>query len=260
MCVIRSAELRNLGAEVLYIRADIGAPEERRRIIPQVRERLGRLHVLVNNAGVAPRERRDLLEASEESFEWVMRINLQGPYFLTQEAAGWMIAQKKESDGYTACIVNITSISAAVASVNRGEYCISKAGLAMATTLWAVRLAEFGIPVYDIRPGIIKTDMTAGVQAKYDALIAGGLLLQPRWGQPGDVGKAVAMLARGDLGYSTGQVLLHRRRVYGPAPLAAALRASGSCATFTPCGREAPPKARPTSRVASRYCGRAASL
>jgi len=200
-------ELRNLGAEVQYIQADIGAPEERRRIIPQVRERLGRLHVLVNNAGVAPRERRDLLEASEESFEWVMRINLQGPYFLTREAAGWMIAQKKESDGYTACIVNITSISAAVASVNRGEYCISKAGLAMATTLWAVRLAEFGIPVYDIRPGIIKTDMTAGVQAKYDALIAGGLLLQPRWGQPGDVGKAVAMLARGDLGYSTGQVL-----------------------------------------------------
>jgi len=203
----RLGELRNLGAEVQYIRADIGEPGERRRIIPQVRERLGRLHVLVNNAGVAPKERKDLLEASEESFEWVMRINLQGPYFLTQEAARWMIEQKRESDDYTACIVNITSISAAVASVNRGEYCVSKAGLAMATTLWAVRLAEFGIPVYDIRPGIVKTDMTAGVQAKYDALISGGLLLQPRWGQPGDVGKAVAMLVRGDLGYSTGQVL-----------------------------------------------------
>ena len=201
------AELRNLGAEVLYIRADLGAPGERKRIIPQVRERIGRLHVLVNNAGVGPKERKDLLEASEESFEWVMRVNLQGPYFLTQEAARWMIEQKKESDGYTACVVNITSISAAVASVNRGEYCVSKAGLAMATTLWAVRLAEHGIPVYDIRPGIIKTDMTAGVQAKYDALISGGLLLQPRWGQPEDVGKAVAMLARGDLGYSTGQVV-----------------------------------------------------
>jgi len=201
------AELRSLGAEVLYIRADLGAPRERKRIIPQVRERIGRLHVLVNNAGVGPKERKDLLEASEESFEWVMRVNLQGPYFLTQEAARWMIEQKKESDGYTACVVNITSISAAVASVNRGEYCVSKAGLAMATTLWAVRLAEHGIPVYDIRPGIIKTDMTAGVQAKYDALISGGLLLQPRWGQPEDVGKAVAMLARGDLGYSAGQVL-----------------------------------------------------
>jgi 3-oxoacyl-[acyl-carrier protein] reductase len=172
-----------------------------------VRERMGRLHALVNNAGVAPRERRDLLEASEESFEWVMRTNLQGPYFLSQEAARWMIDQKKESADYAACIINVTSISAAVASVNRGEYCISKAGLAMATTLWAVRLAEYGIPVYDIRPGIIKTDMTAGVQAKYDALISEGLLLQPRWGQPADIGKAVAMLARGDLGYSTGQVL-----------------------------------------------------
>lgn len=201
------AELRALGAEVLYVRADMGVPGERKRIIPQVRERMKRLHVLVNNAGVAPRERKDLLETSEESFEWVMRINLQGPYFLTQEAARWMIEQKKQSDAYNACIVNITSISAAVASVNRGEYCISKAGLAMATTLWAVRLAEYGIPVYDVRPGIIETDMTAGVRAKYDALISGGLLLQPRWGQPGDVGKAVAMLARGDLGYSTGQVL-----------------------------------------------------
>ncbi len=202
------AELRGMGAEVLYIRADLGIPGERRIIVPKVQERMGRLHVLVNNAGVAPRERKDLLEASEESYEWVMRINLQGPYFLTQEAARWMIGQKKESGGaYAACIVNITSISAAVASVNRGEYCISKAGLAMATTLWAVRLAEYGIPVYDVRPGIIKTDMTAGVQAKYDALISEGLLLQPRWGHPGDVGKAVAMLARGDLAYSTGQVL-----------------------------------------------------
>jgi 3-oxoacyl-[acyl-carrier protein] reductase len=200
-------ELRSLGAQVHYVRADIGVSEERRVIVPRVRERLGRLHLLVNNAGVAPRERKDLLEATEESFEWVMRINLQGPYFLTQDVSRWMIAQKKETASYTACIVNITSISAAVASVNRGEYCISKSGLSMATRLWAVRLAEFGIPVYEIRPGIIRTEMTAGVQAKYDALISEGLLLQPRWGEPGDVGKAVAVLARGDLGYSTGQVL-----------------------------------------------------
>jgi len=200
-------ELRSRGADVHYVRADIGVSGERKLIVPQVRERLGRLHLLVNNAGVAPRERKDLLEASEESFEWVMRINLQGPYFLTQDAARWMIEQRRESDSYTACIVNITSISAAVASINRGEYCISKSGLSMATTLWAVRLAEFGIPVYEIRPGIIRTEMTAGVQAKYDVLISEGLLLQSRWGEPGDVGKAVAMLARGDLGYSTGQVL-----------------------------------------------------
>jgi 3-oxoacyl-[acyl-carrier protein] reductase len=201
------AELRSLGAQVHYVRADIGVSGERRAIVPRVRERLGRLHLLVNNAGVAPRDRKDLLEATEESFEWVMRINLQGPYFLTQDVARWMIAQQKESDSYTACIVNITSISAAVASINRGEYCISKSGLSMATRLWAVRLAEFGIPVYEIRPGIIRTEMTAGVQAKYDALISEGLLLQPRWGEPGDVGQAVAVLARGDLGYSTGQVL-----------------------------------------------------
>jgi 3-oxoacyl-[acyl-carrier protein] reductase len=178
-------ELRSLGAQVHYVRADIGVSEERRVIVPRVRE----------------------LEATEESFEWVMRINLQGPYFLTQDVSRWMIAQKKETASYKACIVNITSISAAVASVNRGEYCISKSGLSMATRLWAVRLAEFGIPVYEIRPGIIRTEMTAGVQAKYDALISEGLLLQPRWGEPGDVGKAVAVLARGDLGYSTGQVL-----------------------------------------------------
>ncbi len=200
-------ELRSLGSDILYVRADISRTEERREIVPRVQRHAGKLHLLVNNAGVAPRERRDLLEATEESYEWVMRTNLQGPYFLTQAVARWMVELQKSSPGYSGCIINITSISATVASVNRGEYCISKAGLAMATSLWAVRLAEFGIPVYEIRPGIMKTGMTAAVREKYDALIAEGLLLQPRWGLPEDVGRAVTMLARGDLSYSTGQVV-----------------------------------------------------
>jgi len=156
---------------------------------------------------VAPRERADLLEASEESFERVLKINLQGPYFLTQAAARWMIDQKAGDPEGRFCVINISSISAHVASVNRGEYCISKAGVSMATRLWAVRLAEFGIPVYEIRPGIIATDMTAGVTEEYDRKIEEGLLLQPRWGWPEDVGRAAAMLVRGELAYSTGQVI-----------------------------------------------------
>ena len=135
-------------------------------------------------------------------------VNAHGPYFLTQAIANWMIEQKRALSGYSRCIINISSISATVASVNRGEYCISKAAIAMASLLWATRLAEFEIPVYEVRPGIIETDMTAGVRPKYDALIEQGLLLQKRWGTPQDVGKAVAMLARGDLPYSTGQVVV----------------------------------------------------
>ena len=202
------AVLRTLTDEVVYYQADISDPEARKNLIRGLKEKAGRLDLLVNNAGVAPKQRRDILEATEESFEWVLRVNLQGPYFLTQAAANWMIEQKRSIAGYCGCIINVTSISASVASPNRGEYCISKAALAMASSLWAVRLSEFGIPVYDVRPGIIRTDMTAGVQEKYDKLIANGLLLQPRWGMPEDVGKAVAMLARGDLTYSTGQVIM----------------------------------------------------
>jgi len=200
--------LRDLGAGVLYGRADVSDAADRARLLADVRERFGRLHVLVNNAGVAPRVRADILEATEESFERVLRINLQGPYFLTQAAANWMIEQKKQDPAFEGCIVNISSVSATVASPSRGEYCLSKAGVSMATKLWAARLGEFGIPVYEVRPGIIKTDMTRGVQGKYDKLIAEGLLVQARWGLPEDVGKAVAMLARGDVGYSTGQVLM----------------------------------------------------
>ena len=201
-------ELRGCGTEVLYCRADVSDADARAAMLAEVRDRFGRLNVLVNNAGVAPLVRADILEATEESFERLMRINLQGPYFLTQAAANWMIDQRKADEQFAGCIVNISSISATVASPSRGEYCISKAGVSMATKLWAVRLGEFGIPVYEVRPGIIKTDMTKPVTEKYDKLIAEGLLVQSRWGLPEDVGRAVAMLVRGDVAYSTGQVVM----------------------------------------------------
>ena len=198
--------LRGLGGRVDYIRADLGRREDRERLVEVARGVHDRLDVLVNNAGMAPRERNHILDASEESYEEVMRVNLQGPYFLTQQCARWMVEQ--EAGETRPCIININSISATVASIHRGEYCLSKAGLAMTTRLWAVALAEHGIDVYEIRPGIIETDMTAGVQSKYDRLIEEGLLLDPRWGTPTDIGKAAAMLARGDLPYATGQVLM----------------------------------------------------
>jgi 3-oxoacyl-[acyl-carrier protein] reductase len=200
-------ELRALGASVLYCRADVTDRNDRDRMLSEIKAHFGRLNVLVNNAGVAPRVRADILEATEESYERVMRINLQGPYFLTQAVARWMIEQQRRNEHFEGCIVNISSISATVSSPSRGEYCISKAGLSMATRLWAVRLGEYGIPVYEVRPGVIKTDMTRAVQAKYDQLISEGLLVEPRWGLPEDVGRAVATLVRGDLPYATGQVL-----------------------------------------------------
>jgi NAD(P)-dependent dehydrogenase (short-subunit alcohol dehydrogenase family) len=201
-------EVRALGAEVLYCRADVSNAGDRTRMLAEIKSRFGRLNILVNNAGVAPKVRADVLEATEESFERLIRINLQGPYFLTQAAARWMVEQKHVDPGFEGCVINISSVSSTVASTTRGDYCISKAGVSMATKLWAARLGEFGIPVYEIRPGVIKTDMTATVQAKYDKLIAEGLFVQARWGLPEDVGRAAAMLARGDLSYSTGQVVL----------------------------------------------------
>ncbi|HMP76552.1 MAG TPA: 3-ketoacyl-ACP reductase [Kiritimatiellia bacterium] len=202
------AALESLGAETLYVASDVASAADRAALLDAVRERFGRLHVLVNNAGIAPRERRDVLEATEESFAEVIRVNLQGPYFLTQAAARWMIEQKKADATWTGCIVNVSSISATVASVSRGEYCVSKAGVSMATQLWAVRLGEFDIPVYEVRPGVTATDMTAGVKEKYDTLIADGLCVQRRWGAPEDVGRAVSALASGDFPYSTGQVVM----------------------------------------------------
>jgi len=201
-------QLRALGAEVVYVSADMGTDAGRTHVVSVIRRSYNRLHVLVNNAGVAPRERRDLLEATEESFDWVMGINLKGPYFLTQAVAQWMIEQQQDAPDFAGAIINIGSVSATMASVNRGEYCISKAGIAMATQLWAVRLGPHNIPVYEVRPGVTHSDMTKGVQAKYDQLIADGLLVTERWGEPQDVGRAVAALARGDFLYSTGQVVM----------------------------------------------------
>jgi NAD(P)-dependent dehydrogenase (short-subunit alcohol dehydrogenase family) len=195
------------GAEVAYCRGDVAVATERKAIVEAVRARFGRLDVLVNNAGVAPDVRADILDATEVSFDRVVGINLKGPYFLTQLVARWMIEQRRADSNYGGVIVNVSSVSATEASINRGDYCISKAGVAMATQLWAHRLAEFGIAVYEVRPGIITTDMTAPVKEKYDRLLADGLTVENRWGQPEDVGRAVAMLARGDLTYATGNVL-----------------------------------------------------
>ena len=194
--------------DFFYVQCDVSDRSARAKLLDAIRQRFGKLHVLVNNAGIAPKVRADILEATEESFEQLIRTNLQGPYFLTQAVARWMIEQQKADPSWQGAIVNVSSISATVASVNRGDYCISKAGVAMATQLWAARLGEFGIPAFEVRPGVIKTDMTAGVTEKYDKLLAGGLTIQPRWGFPEDVGKAVAGLARGDFPYSTGQVVM----------------------------------------------------
>jgi NAD(P)-dependent dehydrogenase (short-subunit alcohol dehydrogenase family) len=194
--------------ELFYCQCDVSDATARARMLDAIRQHFGCLHVLVNNAGAAPKERRDILDATEESFEQVMRTNLQGPYFLTQAVAKWMVEQKKADANFAGCIINISSISATVASVNRGDYCISKAGVAMASQLWAARLGEFDIPVYDVRPGVIKTDMTSAVTARYDKLLAEGLAVQKRWGTPQDVGKVVAALARGDMPYSTGAVIM----------------------------------------------------
>ncbi len=201
-------ELREFGIEVIYCPGNIASSSDRMEMLRQIKDHYGRLHVLVNNAGVAPKERRDILDATEESFDYVMGVNLKGSYFLTQKTANWMIEQKKMSAEFKGCIINISSMSATVVSLNRGEYCISKAGMGMATQLFAVRLGEYDIPVFEIRPGIINTDMTAGVREKYDELIAEGLCVQKRWGEPQDVGKVVASLAKGDFMYSTGQVIM----------------------------------------------------
>jgi NAD(P)-dependent dehydrogenase (short-subunit alcohol dehydrogenase family) len=200
-------ELRGAGASVQYWAADLSSREARERLADGVRERYGALNALVNNAGRAPRVRADLLEASEASFEELIRTNLQGPYFLTQALAREMLAKRRDDPAFTAAIVFVTSVSAELASPNRGEYCVSKAGLSMAARLFAVRLAEYGIPVYEVRPGIIATDMTAAVKDSYDRRIADGLVPERRWGQPEDVGRAVAALLRGDVPHASGAVL-----------------------------------------------------
>ena len=200
-------ELQALGADVIYCQGDITKNTNRVKILEKIEQYFGRLNVLVNNAGTAPQHRKDLLDTPEESFDLVMDTNLKGPFFLSQQVAKWMIAQKDKEKDFSACIINISSISAEVASISRGEYCMSKAAMTMMTKLFAVRLSEAELPVYEIQPGIIDTDMTATVKDKYNKVIAEGAPLQQRWGKPEDIGSAVAMLARGELSFSTGQII-----------------------------------------------------
>jgi NAD(P)-dependent dehydrogenase (short-subunit alcohol dehydrogenase family) len=201
------AELAAAGAEVRYAQGDISSPEGRAAILYVAKESFGRLDVLVNNAGVAPKKRHDLLEADAEELDWMIGVNCTGPHLLTQTAAGWMIEQREAEPARTPSIVFITSISAESATPDRGGYCMAKAASSMSARLFAVRLAGHSIPVWEVRPGIIATDMTAPVKDKYDAFIADGNLLDPRWGTPEDIGKAVAALVRGDLPYATGAVI-----------------------------------------------------
>ncbi len=200
------ATLASHGGRVHYVQGDISDASSRARFLVETIDQLGAPAALVNNAGRAPRVRADLLDATEDSFEEVLRTNLQGPYFLAQAVARAMVAGGPRAGGRGG-IVFVTSVSAEMASVNRGEYCVSKAGLAMAAKLFATRLAADGIPVYDVRPGIIATDMTAAVKEAYDRRIAAGLIPDARWGTPEDVGRAVAALLRGDVPYATGSVI-----------------------------------------------------
>lgn len=210
--------IQAMGRHCRTVQADITCGKDRAALVESVQTVFGRLDLLVNNAGVAPLKRTDLLDADEDSYDRVMATNLKGPYFLTQRVAVWMIEQRKTHPRRTPRIINISSVSAYAASPARGEYCLSKAGLAMMTKLYADRLAEFGIGVFEIRPGIIRTDMTDPVREKYDALIADGLTPIRRWGTPEDVAQAVCAIAEGRLDFSAGQVLdidggFHLRRL-----------------------------------------------
>jgi len=208
------------GTRIAISRADVSNASDRDRLLDETRTTFGRLDFLVNNAGIAPEKRVDLLDATEESFNHLIDVNLKGPYFLSQAAARWMIEQRKGGalENYSPSIINITSISAFAASPERGDYCVSKAGLAMMTKLFAIRLADEGINVYEVRPGVIETDMTANVKAKYDRMIDEGLTPIKRWGTGEDVGRAVAAIASGSLPFSTGEVInvdggFHLRRL-----------------------------------------------
>ncbi|MCZ6795546.1 MAG: 3-ketoacyl-ACP reductase [Planctomycetota bacterium] len=190
----------------IVVEADVSSPEPRRQLVSATRDAFGRIDALVNNAAVAPRRRADLLEMAPDSYAEILATNLEGPFFLTQEVARWMVEIRQREPGRRLSIVNISSLSEYTASVDRGEYCIAKAGLAMLTELFAVRLAPDNILVNSVRPGIIATDMTAAAREKYDRLIADGLTPLRRWGQPEDVARVVRALVRGDFDFSTGAV------------------------------------------------------
>lgn len=195
------------GGSAMPCQADISLTQDRAKLVAEAMRVFGRIDLLVNNAGVPVARRVDLLDATEESWDRIMTINLKGPYFLTQRVAQVMVQLVRSGAVREPKIINISSISAEAASPDRGEYCVAKAGMWMMTQLFAARLAEHGILVYELRPGVIATDMTAPVKAKYDRLIADGLTPIRRWGEPRDVGRAVAAIARGDLPFSTGEVI-----------------------------------------------------
>ena len=205
------------GRRALLVQGDVSVAADRAKLVDETCEKLGRLDLLVNNAGVAPKVRADILEGGEESFDRMVNINLKGPYFLTQSVAKRMADAVKQGQP-PGKIITITSVSVYTASTNRGDYCVAKSGLAMMTKLFAVRLAEFGINVYEIRPGVIETDMTGPVKEKYDKMIADGLTPIARWGKPGDVARAVVAVATDAFPFSTGEVInvdggFHLRRL-----------------------------------------------
>ncbi len=200
-------KIENLGAYFLPVPGDISSLEEHEKILELVLDKFLKIDLLVNNAGVAPLQRLDILESTSESYDRVMSINARGPFFLTQKIANQMIKQVKENPDVKPAIVFISSFSAYISSPSRPEYCISKAAVSITAKMYADRLAEYGINVYEVRPGIIQTDMTAKVKDKYDKLISEGLVPQKRWGFPEDIGKAVASLARGDFSFSTGMIV-----------------------------------------------------
>lgn len=191
------------GARAAIIQADIGSGPDRKRLLDEVKRTFGRLDLLVNNAAMAPRARVDVLEATEESFDEILSVNLKGPYLLTQAAARWLLEIRREHPSRRLSIINISSLSEYAPSVNRGDYCIAKAGLGMMTKLFAARLAEHGIRVNEVRPGIVATDMTAGVKETYDRRIADGLVPLRRWGEPADIGRAVRALAGPGFDFAT---------------------------------------------------------
>jgi len=211
-------EIKSFGIPLLYYSGSLADSNCRRTFCDKIMNRFGRIDFLVNNAGVAPKERKDLLEMTEESYNYVIGINLNGTFFLTQKVANIMIREVKENPKIKPKIINISSINSCTISVNRGEYCISKAGISMITQLFAVRLAQWGINVYEIRPGIIQTDMTSVVKDKYNRLIKEGVNPICRWGYPEDIGKAVSVICSGSLDFSTGEVInvdggFHLRRL-----------------------------------------------
>ena len=211
-------EIIDSGGVCEILRGDVSSPQDRQALVDFAKEKFARCDMLVNNAGVAPSKRTDILEATQESYDRVMNINLKGPYFLTQLVARWMIEQKNSNPDRSFRIVNTGSISSYTSSPARGEYCVSKAGISMMTALYADRLAEYGIGVFEIRPGFIMTDMTRAVKGKYDKLIAEGMTPIKRWGLPEDIAAAVGAIAEGRLDFSTGQVInvdggFHLRRL-----------------------------------------------